>query len=188
MIRELPWRSIRELCQEQCLTVIEQVCEELSLIRPLRLAIEIGSWHGCSTLVLAQYFPKIICVDLWGDLLDGESQPDTMGRADSFNTFLTNMQTHDLYNKTVFPIVASSEVLNIFDPLEADVIFIDACHYLEEVRLDIKNSKKHVAKDGLYIFHDYHHEPVKQAVDELVATGEFKVYAQGGWSIILKRD
>jgi len=188
MIRELPWRSIRELCQEACLFTIGSACDELSKQRPLRLAIEVGSWHGCSTLVLAQYFPRIICVDLWGDLLDGASLPEKAGRAESFDQFLTNMQKNDLYDKVVFPIVSTSEVLNVFkDSLEADMVFIDACHYLDPVRLDIQNAKRHVAKDGLFAFHDYHHEQVKQAVDELIATGEFKVHSQGGWTIILNR-
>jgi SAM-dependent methyltransferase len=145
--------------------------------RDLRI-LEIGSYQGHSTALLAQY-GTVIAIDLWSDLHDGVKFKTRMGLI-NFDQFRVNMIELDLIDR-VFPVMATSSFLDMLAPSAFDVIYVDAAHDYASVVKDIKKTERHLADDGLYLFHDYKRDGdpanlgVNIAVDELLATERFCV-------------
>ena len=155
--------------------------------------LEVGSYHGQSTILLAQY-GWVIAIDLWGDIHDGTAHPESIGK-ENLNAFVQNMNDNRLIETgRVFPIVSTSVVLNFLHPYQHfDLIYIDASHYYEPAKLDIERSKWNLAPDGLLVIHDYKRPGdrpdvgVNQAVDELIESGEFVIREHFGGLVVLKR-
>jgi predicted O-methyltransferase YrrM len=159
--------------------------------RDLRIC-EIGSCYGRSTVLLAQHGP-VLAIDLWGDIDDGANHPEMVGQ--NFATFHQAMREHGLFlpKERVFPALSTSAVLDILRDEMFDVIYIDADHHYEPVRLDIQRSQRHLAPSGLFMFHDYKRPGdnpklgVNIAVDELLATGDYVIKEHVGGLLCLQR-
>ena len=70
--------------------------------------------------------------------------------------------------------------------LPIDVLFIDGAHTYEGVRGDIENMVPHVVPGGVVIFHDYHMEGVKRAVDEFLVEKGLVIENRGGATVAVK--
>gem|GEM_PF-3600832 len=156
----IDWQSV-ESCIEDMGEVyaLEQWAKQYheNLGRDLKI-LEIGSYCGRSTALLAQ-FGHVIAIDLWGDPFNGLAHYDTVG-AETYEKFRSNMVRLGLLGTRVFPIIATSKVLDMIPPVGFDVIFIDACHQYEETKRDLARSVKHIVKDGILIVDDYKRAPV----------------------------
>ena len=140
--------------------------------------LEVGSYRGQSTVLLAQY-GTVFAIDLWADIHDGTANIDKAGQT-SFLEFMETMQRFGLIaEQRVFPILGTSLCADFFPPGQCDVIYIDGSHYYEPAKLDIQHTKSRLSTDGLYLFHDYKRQGdrpgigVNQAIDELLQEGEF---------------
>lgn len=133
------------------------------------LAIEIGSYLGSTTLLLSQFFPCVFAVDIWGDTDNEIDSLGSFGQSETFLRFLENIRNSEVTHR-VHPMIATSNAFRNIPSLNADIIFVDASHHYEAVKNDINNMKNHLSKDGLLIFHDYHHSwpGVVRAVDEFL--------------------
>lgn len=145
--------------------------------------VEIGSYQGHSTSLLAQY-GTVIAIDLWSDIHDGETHPDKIGSV-NYSEFRANMVRLGLFiDGRVFPVIGTSAVLTIISPSDFDVIYVDGAHYYDPVKKDIANTIPHLADDGLFLFHDYKRKGdrpdlgVNIAVDELLASGGYEISKQ----------
>ncbi len=67
-----------------------------------------------------------------------------------------------------------------------DLLFIDGAHTYEGVRGDIKNMVPHVVPGGVVIFHDYHMEGVKRAVDEFLVEKGLVIENRGGATVAVR--
>jgi cephalosporin hydroxylase len=129
------------------------------------VAIEIGSYYGASTVLLAQFF-TVIAFDLWYPL---ESyQFDYAG--DTFPEFVQNMNKFSLLETgRVVPILGISNQLDLFPADNAKLCFIDGDHDYEPVKNDIRQCDKHLTAGGYMVLHDYPRAGgVKDAVDEFL--------------------
>ena len=114
------------------------------------MVVEIGTWRGLSTAILAHYANKVVTIDInayqvsWGLWLyaGGESK--------------------------IMPVVIESEdeKRQICEGLDFDFAFIDGEHKYDNVKIDFEC----VEKCGRVLFHDYSYDSfpgVKRFVDEL---------------------
>lgn len=131
-----------------------------------RNIVEVGSYCGRSTRVLADHTPGIVhAIDPW----DGERRhykkfTHYNGDDTNFNQFLNYLHHHIKAGKV-------SIHRNTFDKVwieKPDMIFIDAIHEYEPLRADIIHSLN-MMKSGLLCGHDYAHywPDVKEIVDEI---------------------
>ena len=190
----LDWKSVERYNYESEVEKLERWAERVWKDGGTR-AIEIGCWKGYSTLCLAQFF-KVLAIDLWGDVNDGNSEPDLIGRH-SFPDFIKSVVDHNVLGKRVIPFIGTSDVLMDLSFGKADLIFIDGNHSYAAARRDYLNVRNSLQKErGLVVFHDYKrdvkgHEPgqagVEQLVDELVECGELKVFEHFEGIIALHR-
>ncbi len=132
-----------------------------------QIIVEVGSYMGRSTLVLAQHCPGVVyAIDKWGEYRikwkNGKVWP----------AFQANLAAHITSGKVV-PIRAKTPAAwHALDQLlggrKADMIFIDGDHRYSAVASDCIEAWKRLAPTGLLCGHDYGAPAlpeVKQAVD-----------------------
>jgi predicted O-methyltransferase YrrM len=116
-------------------------------------ALEIGSYHGRSTVLLAQFFSSVMAIDLWGDTEDGTAQHESIGQL-HFASFIQNITRLGLIDKVV-PCVGTSSILNHMPDLDFDFIYVDGSHHYEDVKKDLWMVSDHLVPNGVIVVHDY---------------------------------
>ncbi len=131
--------------------------------------LEVGSYHGLSTVCMARTAKHVTSVD------PHDSRECLAAQVHTFDAFKNNLVRYGVWDK-VLPIVDTLE--DAMDALLAedkfDLIFIDAAHDEASVQADIEMACELLAHDGLLVFHDYNRaiDPgVTAAVDEFINSG-----------------
>jgi predicted O-methyltransferase YrrM len=113
------------------------------------LCVEIGSYLGASTLMIAKGLKnssKLICIDTWKN--DAMSE----GNWDSFNLFKKN--TLSVKNKLELIRSSSIKAVNYLIEDEIDFLFIDGDHSYDAVKSDFDIWFPKLKGGGLIIMHD----------------------------------
>jgi len=138
------------------------------------LVIEIGSWEGRSTCVLANTIrPRpVIAVDTWQGS-PGEISAELAAQRDVYGTFITNVRTLTSGNVIVARKGWREFVPTITDPVA--LCFIDAEHTYREVYDNIEAILPHMAPGGVICGDDAGHQPVRDAVLALLPNDDVLV-------------
>jgi Methyltransferase domain len=167
-------------------------------IKP-RLIIEVGTWKGASAMNMARLAllqrpdVEIVCIDTWlgsiehyqHGLFNGVGNR-RHGRPTIYEQFLSNVILANLTHIiTPFPM----DSINAFECLrswniKADLIYIDAGHDYNSVRMDLSNYPFVLKDGGHLLMDDWHHEPIRQAAFDTF--GEDKVFTVGGKAAWIK--
>lgn len=139
-----------------------------SLAEKSRCVLELGSWKGRSTSVLAHHTPGIVvAVDTWQGSVEHQQQLKGKPASGVYHAFCSNTSRYD----NVWPLLANSlsaaRTLS-HGPMRFDLIFIDASHDYESVKADIQAWLPLLAEGGILCGHDYMRWGVKNAVRQLV--------------------
>lgn len=145
---------------EECMSVGD--CLTLLIIvrtvaRPKMQILEVGSWKGKSTSILAQVAKMVdgtvYAVDHWNGSKDSW-QEELVKTKDVYGTFCNNMKLLGL-DKTVQPIkMSSKKAMEQFDDKSMDMIFIDADHHYEAFKDDVNGWLPKIRNGGLLCGHD----------------------------------
>lgn len=130
--------------------------------------IEIGSYRGVSTEVLAHFCDKLIAVDIWTDFPRAKREFDSR--------FSTSEKVSYLRMK-------STEAAKFICDKSVDLVYIDALHDLVNVINDILSWQTKVKSGGYLTGHDYgdHCPEVIVAVDRVLGRKPDKVYSDSSW-------
>jgi hypothetical protein len=140
--------------------------------------LEIGSFHGLTALLAAQYVP-VICLDIWceDDLQEDAQKKITLpGQSESWKGFQQNRIDNGCFDR-IFPVCATSAYLDILPPLNLELCFIDGCHTDPWPLLDAERCDRHLTDTGIMVFHDALRGYVKEfersvkSVDECIGHG-----------------
>lgn len=143
----------RQFCRADALTLVRLI-QKVKVKHPL--VVEVGSWTGFSTALLANEIQgkgKVFTVDHW------EGNPGTpTGRdaslRDVYGVFKSNLIRIGVWD-TVYPLVMDSETAStIFKDGMLDFVFIDADHRYESIKQDIKLWLPKLKKGGILAGHD----------------------------------
>lgn len=142
--------------------------------------LEIGSWHGRSSVVIGSEVQKLggrlYCIDTWNTKSWDEiarTLPKDRRKfiwekgKEPFKVFIANIRAAGLVS-VITPLVGSSKSHRAAWTIPLKFIFVDGCHYYEFVRDDAK-WREHLIAGGIIAFHDYTNmrwEGVRAAVDE----------------------
>jgi predicted O-methyltransferase YrrM len=123
-------------------------CERLATLARGKLVLELGSWLGRSTVLLASVAEAVHAVD-WhrGDAHTGTG--DTLGAC------VQSLRKHNLYDKVVLHVGRNEDVLPFFKDGLFDLIFVDSFHAEEYVEQDIELTRRLLSPGGIMAFHDY---------------------------------
>ena len=149
--------------------VVQMVREEKMMV------VEVGSWKGMSTSVLAKtvadYHGSVFAVDHW---MGGEKTwtSDVAKVVDIYSIFKRNMILLGFWD-TIHPLVMDSQTASqIFADGILDLIFIDADHRYESVQKDILAWLPKLKDGGMLCGHDcegyysQYPEEIKKTIDE----------------------
>ncbi len=119
--------------------------------------VEIGSWKGFSTSILARnalnYHGHVYAVDNWKGN-EGTWNYVIAGSQDIYSIFRTNMILLGVWD-AVHPLVMDSETASkVFADGILDLVFIDADHRYEYVKQDILSWLPKLRSDGILCGHD----------------------------------
>ncbi|MDD8011863.1 MAG: class I SAM-dependent methyltransferase [Acidobacteriota bacterium] len=141
-------------------------------------ALEIGSWCGCSTVILGAVVRghgRLVCVDWWRGEGDDHNAAASAHR-DIFRVFWRLVSRAGLANVVVPMRGRSDVVLPMLMARQFDFIFIDGGHDYETVLHDIRQAKRLIKRGGMICGHDFStlpcHAGVVQAVRQMFKSFE----------------
>ena len=142
------------------------------------IMIEIGAWTGESSVLFAQHFDQVVCVDAWSPdlLIDGYCA------ADAYIEFLQRTRP---FSNIAYVRMNAVSAASLFKPNTASAIYVDADHKYPSVKQDISLYAPVVKPGGYYCGHDYSKEMFPgcvQAIHELLGAPD-KVYKDNSWMI-----
>lgn len=146
-----------------------QVLEQLA---QGQIVMEIGSYHGRSTVAMAPAAKKVICIDYFRVKAKGRRIPrDDMGKE---ILLPEKPDTRDIFEKNVKPWRHKIEVheMNSLDAVKLDwepvgLLFIDGGHDYATVLSDC-GFLKWVSLGGYVVFHDSTRKDVKRVLDQVM--------------------
>jgi predicted O-methyltransferase YrrM len=120
-----------------------------------KLALEVGSWFGRSTVALASTAEAVHCID-WhrGETiaLDGSYREPAL---DSLVGWRDNIARYGLLDRVVLHMGTTKQVCPALMPQHFDLVFVDADHTYEGVCADIAFTMPLLKPDGIMCFHDF---------------------------------
>lgn len=126
--------------------------------------LEIGSWRGFSTVVMAQVARMVHAVDHHlGD--------EHAGHDESLSYLIAALDEYDVRSRVVVHVGSSADVLPLLPTDYFDLAFVDAFHEADAVRADLALVRPLVKLDGTIAFHDYGRFDVARVVDEATTEG-----------------
>jgi SAM-dependent methyltransferase len=132
-----------------------------------KTVLEIGSFHGLSTICMAQAAAKVVCIDP----CDGRATPRV---GDTEDAFLANVTRFGVAGKVRLYVGTTEEIAPTLEDKSFDLVFIDGDHSRAAVKRDIAEALRLLAPGGLLAFHDYNsrQDPdVTVAVNQLLTAG-----------------
>lgn len=167
---------------------LDQLCREI--IRKTDTVVEIGSYTGQSSGIIARYARKLYCIDRWKDGVT-ETGASTRSRFEYRDMskveslFDAAMAGHANVIKVRGD---SSDLSDVFGDDTVDFVYIDALHDYEAVRNDIRGWWPKVLGGGYIGGHNHHPRwpGVIRSVQEAFG-GPDKLYRDSSW-IVRKRS
>jgi len=150
--------------------------------------VEVGSFKGKSSaymiveIINSQKDIKFYCVDTFlGSSEHFKDQPHEDSDVvkgtlfESFSQNLASVKNHYIPVKST-----SLEAVNKFKDKSLDFVFIDAAHDYDNVKADILAWTPKIKNGGYLGGHDYHYEPVRTAVLEVLGQC---FYSKSSWLV-----
>lgn len=146
-------------------------------------AVEIGSYSGEGTEVIAKYFKEVLAVDPWlngYDINDCASQQCPMKFV--FEAF--QERTKGLGNVS-FSRGKSLDALEFVRDESVDLIYVDGDHRYEAVLADIQGWKPKLRKGGIMAGHDWSMQAVQKALSETLGKDGYTLFQGDSWAIVV---
>ncbi|HET8608074.1 MAG TPA: class I SAM-dependent methyltransferase [Gaiellaceae bacterium] len=125
-----------------------------------KVALELGSWYGRSTIALASAAVRVHAVDAHG----GDAHTGPLRTLDAF---LRNLSRYGVRDRVVVHVGRIEDVAPVLAPASVDVVFVDGLHTRAAVERDAGLLLPLVRPGGTIAFHDYGRYDVTAVVDGL---------------------
>lgn len=135
--------------------------ELLASLAAGKRVLELGSYTGLSTIVLARVATEVWSVDWHG----GDAE---IGARDTLAQLDRNLRRYGVRDRVVLLVGRFGAVLPQLAAGSFDLAYIDGAHDFESVEADTREALRLVAPGGTLVWHDAEREPVGRAAS---ATG-----------------
>ena len=145
--------------------------------------VEIGSYSGEGTVVLADHFKEVLAVDPWENGYDPDDVASHQCQMeDVFNAFTERTKVKGNIN---FSRGKSLDALEFVADGSLDLVYVDGDHRYEGALADIKGWLPKLRKGGCMTGHDFSFPTVRQALSETF-NGDYLALFQGdSWGYII---
>lgn len=115
--------------------------------------IEVGSWKGGSTIVIASGLKsgKIYAIDPHKNTTAHEANKVS----DTYSEFLENLKKFNVTDKVIPIRKTSEEAFRSWDKGNVEMVYIDGNHDYEYAKYDIESWLNHLKKGGILVIHDF---------------------------------
>jgi predicted O-methyltransferase YrrM len=145
------------------------LCEKY--VKAKDIVVEVGSFSGVSSQVLAVYCKDLYCVDPW-------AWQETKEAERMFDAILPECPNIKKIQ------MSGSDATSFFDDASLDFVYIDADHTYQSVVADINDWKGKIKSGGYISGHDFHMEDVSRAVRDCL--GEpLELFSDDSWIVKL---
>jgi predicted O-methyltransferase YrrM len=133
-------------------------------IKPTK-ALEVGSWKGLSSAIIARSSRELYCVDTWKGATNEFNMALEANAVDILSVFRNNMRLLNLTNIRCL-VMSSEEAQNVVRREQFDFIYVDADHSYEAVVNDL-SWYEWLKPGGTMAGHDFDegHPGVKSAIE-----------------------
>lgn len=162
---------------------LAKLCEWANENGASNKAVEIGSYSGEGTEVIAKYFKEVLAVDPWlngYDINDRASQQCPMKFV--FEAF--EKRTKPLGN-VFFSRGKSLDALQFVRDESLDLVYVDGDHRYEAVLADIQGWKPKLRKGGVMAGHDWSMQAVQKALSETLGKEDYVLFQGDSWAKIV---
>jgi len=145
--------------------------EELQRLAIGKHVVEIGSFKGLSTIIMAKVAKRVVAIDPF-------DRCEVTRNRDTFPTFRENVYSHGVEDKVITIVATAEAACPLIQPHSFDLALIDGEHTYDAVMSNIRVVAPLIKPDGLLLFHDYGHvgfPGVKAAVDTWRLSRPFKL-------------
>jgi len=189
--------STTMLRDETYISGLEDFCRKL--LHPEAVLVELGSFGGESTSILARFAGQVYAVDPWEDtyqeaILHGCADQNIVNYLKKVPVpsmaeieTLFDERTRNLYNVTKIKDKAEN-VLGNFADRSIDVLYIDAIHTYEAVKKQIQDWRIKIKHGGLLAGHDFDRRTwpgVVRAVEEAIGKPDY-TFSDTSWAYRIK--
>lgn len=146
-------------------------------------AVEIGSYSGEGTVVLAKHFKEVLAVDPWingYDINDVASSQCPMKFV--FEAF--QERTKPLGN-VHFSRGKSLDALDFVNTESLDLVYVDGDHRKEAVVADLNGWKTKIRKGGIMSGHDWSFKAVQEALSEVFLGAKVNLFQGDSWALMV---
>ena len=161
---------------------LRHLCEWANQQGAIGKAVEIGSYSGEGTIVLAKYFKEVLAVDPWlngYDIHDRASQQTPM----KFVLAKFHENTKGLGN-VMYSQSKSQDALEVVEDGSLDLVYVDGDHRYEAVLADLKGWLKKLRAGGVMAGHDWSMQDVKKALAEVFLNKEAVIFQGDSWALV----
>jgi predicted O-methyltransferase YrrM len=123
-------------------------CERLAALAEGKVVLELGSWYGRSTVLLASVAKMLHAVD-W-HLGDAHA-----GASDTLAPCAQALRRHKLEGRAVLHVGRNEDVLPMFKDGLFDLVFVDSFHEGGAVQKDVDLVRRLLVPGATWTFHDY---------------------------------
>ena len=147
------------------------------------LIVEIGSYAGANTSVIAGEFPKsaIVAVDQWLPYTEDGSTYDLAAQGEELKEAEAVFDSNRPGNVKKMKMTG----VQYADSLPAHCVdwgYIDACHSYAAVLADLDSLVPKISPYGIISGHDFHWDTVKRAVIQWFGKHPDQVFVDGSWA------
>ena len=128
--------------------------------------VEIGSFHGRSTICLASGNYEGRRNDIYS--IDPHSGIEAFGKNNSLSLLKHNLKMRRLDKNVEYVVDESQSVVKTWAGGEINLLFIDALHDYDNVKADFEAWEKYVSDGGYVLFHDSVQSGVNRFLQELL--------------------
>jgi len=143
--------------------------------------VEIGTFHGTSTLMFSLFVKKVYTVDCYNLIHYGIPTHDQLF-VDAEKIFIE--RTKDIENIIKIKKFSSDASLD-FEDNSLDAVYIDGEHDFDSVSQDIKLWSKKIKKGGILCGHDFSLPFLKSILENENLINELETYPDDSWSVII---
>ena len=145
--------------------------------------VEIGSYSGEGTVVLADHFKEVLAVDPWENGYDpNDVASHQCPMEDVFNAFTERTKIKGNIN---FSRGKSLDALEFVADGSLDLVYVDGDHRYEGALADIKGWLPKIRKGGCMTGHDFSFPTVRQALSEAFKGDYLALFQGDSWGYIV---
>ena len=145
--------------------------------------VEIGSYSGEGTVVLADHFKEVLAVDPWENGYDpNDVASHQCPMEDVFNAFTERTKIKGNIN---FSRGKSLDALEFVADGSLDLVYVDGDHRYEGALADIKGWLPKLRKGGCMTGHDFSFPTVRQALSETFKGDYLALFQGDSWGYII---